>query len=645
MNAFEKSKWIWYKNEDTPDDYGEFYESFDAKPGDTVICRISCDGDYTLFVNGRFAESNQYGDYEYYKIYDEIDISKFITDGKNSISLIVWHFGCDNQRYKNYTAGVIFEVVSDKKILAASGEDTKARQSKAYKCGRCGIVTVQLGYGFHYDGRLDDGKLFSGEDFGSAVIKKKECNLYKRPTKKLCIAQKKQPASVDVTDDKKHFLIDLGEETVGLLSMKFDSPEEQKILIAWGEHLRDGHVSRIIGSRDFSVEYTAKVGDNDYTNYMLRLGARYLEVWTEFPIDNADISLLPQYYPTISKNAKLQDELDQRIYDLCVNTLKLSMMEHYVDCPWREQALYVYDSRNQMLSGYYAFKDKNAEYVRANLKLISMDRREENELLSICYPTGRTLSIPSFCLHYYTSVWEYFENVGDKELLKEVFPKLLAIINEFRNNKKDGLVCRFGGVDHWNFYDWTEYLSATPRSAAPIVNEAPSPDLIINLLYVNALDKLEKICGAIGEEFPFHNEADAIRARVTETYFNEKDGAFFFKDGGDYTELANSLAILTDTVTGDAAKKLCEKILSGDLVECTLSMKCFLYDALLKTDEKYKDFVLSEIRKNYSFMLDSGATSAWETIKGAADFDGAGSLCHGWSAIPIYYYNKFGMVS
>lgn len=24
---------------------------------------------------------------------------------------------------------------------------------------------------------------------------------------------------------------------------------------------------------------------------------------------------------------------------------------------------------------------------------------------------------------------------------------------------------------------------------------------------------------------------------------------------------------------------------------------------------------------------------------GESDFDGAGSLCHGWSAMPVYYYN------
>lgn len=36
-------------------------------------------------------------------------------------------------------------------------------------------------------------------------------------------------------------------------------------------------------------------------------------------------------------------------------------------------------------------------------------------------------------------------------------------------------------------------------------------------------------------------------------------------------------------------------------------------------------------------MLDDGATTFWETELGADDFGGAGSLCHGWSAIPIYY--------
>ena len=69
-------------------------------------------------------------------------------------------------------------------------------------------------------------------------------------------------------------------------------------------------------------------------------------------------------------------------------------------------------------------------------------------------------------------------------------------------------------------------------------------------------------------------------------------------------------------------------------------MISFRYDALLKTDqEKYKSVVLNEIDRDYLKMLRGGATTFWETILGENDLIGlCGSLCHGWSALPIYYY-------
>ena len=92
---------------------------------------------------------------------------------------------------------------------------------------------------------------------------------------------------------------------------------------------------------------------------------------------------------------------------------------------------------------------------------------------------------------------------------------------------------------------------------------------------------------------------------------------------------------------GDESKQLCEKLVSGELIECSLSMKVLEYEALLNTDtETYRNFVLQEIRSNYKRMLDSGSNTVWETINGASDFDNAGSLCHGWSAVPIIYYHR-----
>ena len=76
------------------------------------------------------------------------------------------------------------------------------------------------------------------------------------------------------------------------------------------------------------------------------------------------------------------------------------------------------------------------------------------------------------------------------------------------------------------------------------------------------------------------------------------------------------------------------------MIASPLSSKGFVYDALLKADKNYGDFIVSDIIKTYKPMLNAGATSFWETENGADDFGGIGSLCHGWSAMPVYYFAK-----
>ena len=74
-----------------------------------------------------------------------------------------------------------------------------------------------------------------------------------------------------------------------------------------------------------------------------------------------------------------------------------------------------------------------------------------------------------------------------------------------------------------------------------------------------------------------------------------------------------------------------------NVVPNTLSMNCFRFDALLNEDrEKYAPVILDEIDRIYLDMLQQGATTFWETE--VAINSPAGSLCHGWSALPIYYY-------
>ena len=50
------SKWIWQETSESKDVYVEFYSTFVCEGGNTEI-NISADSDYTLFINGKYASS------------------------------------------------------------------------------------------------------------------------------------------------------------------------------------------------------------------------------------------------------------------------------------------------------------------------------------------------------------------------------------------------------------------------------------------------------------------------------------------------------------------------------------------------------------------------------------------------------------
>ena len=624
---FEKSEWIWHSKEFGENEYCEFCDRF-VWNGKSTVINLSVRGDYTLFVNGKFADANQYGDFAHYKVYDSIDITDFLTDGENEISILVCYFGKTGRRYFTEIPGLIYEVLQDGNVAATSGKATLSAKSVSYESGgHIHQISPQLGYSFKYDSTKGD------VTYSSSVVMGEKGDFYSRPNKKLVL---KPLVKGTVTKTEKSYLVDFGEEYVGLCTFSINSDVVQNINIAYGEILKDGHVKRIIHNRDFSFDYVAKQGNNTYTNYMLRLACRYIEIECESPVDIEYVGIIPQVYPWVEGKAPKLDELDKKIYDICVNTLDLCMMEHYVDCPWREQCLYAFDSRNQMLCGYYAYGDKNIEYARSNLKLMSQDNRDA-KLLSICFPSGDDRDIPSFSLYYIVAVNEYLMHSNDVTLGEEVFGKITDILDVFVSNGKDGLLNKFSDIKHWNFYDWSTYMEGKLFNP-----DTDNPDFMVNAIGVYALDNYAKICEKTGKENKFEGLKETIIKNAREKFYNPKTRTFFVENIDEKpTELANSFAIISGIAEGDLAKELAQRIADNEFLPCSFSMKCFKYDALLIVDDNYKDAILAEIRTAYKKMLDEGSTTVWETAEGAAAFDHAGSLCHGWSAIPVYYYHKF----
>jgi len=620
-------KWIWVNKDVHQDMYADFYTEFDFNGNKTEI-ELSADSNYTLYINGTFVESGQYPDFPYYKISDTVDITKYCKTGKNRVDITVWYYGKSNMSYFVGDPKLCFKITSGNDVLAVSDSKTQSRLNPSFVQNRCKDITDQIGFGFDFDATAN-----TDTPYADSFVYDTPVDLLPRPVKKLIISDPANSTCIKSENDT-YFLYDLGRETVGYLDLSVVSPVKQHITVTFGEHIVDGCVRRIIGARDFSVELTIGEGVTDYINYFRRFGLRYLEIHAEKPVKVNRLTVIPCDYPLKKKPFDFKNELRNKICEVSYRTLELCMHDHYEDCPWREQAHYAMDSRNQMICGYYAFEEY--EFPRAALYLMAQDDRADGQL-SICTPSANNLTIPSFCLHWFTEVWEYTEYSGDITLAKEIFPKLQSLLNVFTGRLFDGLAPNFTGVEYWNFYEWREGLDGRPR-----LEISRSTDCALNCLISLALQNMQKISDAIGKNLDYTYISDKINTAIHDKFFDESRGLYVnTNEDSRVSELVNSLCILCGAAKDNVAIASALADRNNGMTPVTLSMLTFKYDALLKTDEqKYKDYVLDDIDTRYKRMLDCGATSFWETEDGERDFHNAGSLCHGWSAMPVYYYNK-----
>ena len=614
-----KAEWIWLADKEAQNDsYAGFKTKFTAK-GDSVTLRVCSDSFFVAYINGEVVMFSGCADYEHYKLFDEKTVS--VSKGENELYIIVWYHGVDSQTYIRAKAGLWFEVLDDDEVIAASGVSTLGRSESNFKQGYCKTITFQLGLSFYYDNTVVN----TNEFLPCKTVDKAEPK--KRPQKPM-VLDGRIPATY--TDKEDHVLIDLGREVAGYPELEFDSPCDQELLFTFGEHLEIGKVSRLVGGRDFSFEFKAKKGKNKFFCPLRRLACRYIEVYFKEPLQIGYIGMQHVYYPVTEKKKVIEDELLRKIYDVSVRTLRLCMHEHYEDCPWREQALYALDSRNQMLFGYKAFNE--TEYQRSNLLLINQGLRPDG-LLSICFPAGIDVPIPFFSLAFILGVCEYAINTGDYSIIADTKKTISTIINTFEEKRGEcGLIPSFP-PPFWNFYEWSEGNDGNLSGVSKGIYNSDY-DLILNAMYVYVINLYNKTART---DYDTEGVANAIKK---ELYVSER-GLYKISVGNDklFGQLGNALAVLA----GLGNDELIKKIASCDgLTPATLSMKPFVYDALLSVGDKYKEYVISDIKKVYGAMLDYGATSFWETELGWKDFDLAGSLCHGWSAAPVYYLSSLG---
>lgn len=626
MAAFNKGKWIWIKDAYLPDEYAVFKKEFFSK-GKKATLKICAETNYIAYLNGKMVGYGQFPGYKNIKYFDEIDLSDYIVGGRNELRITVWYEGLNSFTHIEDGAGLIFELVNESDIVCFSDKQTLGTIDARYISGQKKMITIQIGYTSGMTSQQTQ------ESYKPCVEFLREVKYEKRPVEKLVdgefIAGK-------LIDAEKH-LYDLGREDAGYLRLDIECEEDCLLTVGYGEHIYDGEVRRKIPGgyknkgRDFSLEFCCVKGNNCFENRFLRLAGRYLQIYCDKSFKVNGIGLIPVYYPVKECKINFLSGLDKQIYDTCVRTLRLCMHEHYEDCPWREQALYSLDSRNQMLCGYYAFQEK--KFQRANLVFMSHGTREDG-LLELTYPAINTPAIPFFSLIYIVAIDEYIRHTNDKTILDEVWETIKGIVQVFVERLGENSLIENFPAPYWNFYEWSKG-SHNDDELKVEIPRVQKTELLLNCAFVYTMQSYKRLCEYIGEQFLI--PIDKVKTAIQNNFYDQERNLYFLSNRDKTcSQLGNAFA----TIIGLGNKGIIEAIKNDDsLVPATLSMLGFVYDALLQ-EKGNEEFILNDIRSKYGYMLEKGATSFWETIGGAFNVGSAQSLCHGWSAIPVYYYNK-----
>ncbi len=147
---FKYAKPIWLNAPVQENTYALFKGEFQYKGGDIRLL-IAADSHYAVYINGEYLYSAQFADDEGRRVYDALDISGLVREGKNDILIGGYCTLTDSSVYKAGKPYVMFEVFEKGTSILSSCKNILSAINPVYKSGPAPLITGQMGYTFHMD--------------------------------------------------------------------------------------------------------------------------------------------------------------------------------------------------------------------------------------------------------------------------------------------------------------------------------------------------------------------------------------------------------------------------------------------------------------------------------------------------------------
>lgn len=645
-----------------------------SKEVDKFIVHVSADNRYKLYVNDEYVTFGPArGDFLKWN-YESINIAPYLKKGKNTIAAEVWNYA----EYRpvaqfSFKTGFIIQGNTEKEQIVNSDNTWKVSISEAYAPIPINVGAYYVvGPGDNFNGEnhpwewkktnFDDSEWMSAVE--GAAGKPVAGNQNWRSNNPISLQPRNIPAmeetpqrfaSVrrsDVSFDTRAFV--LGKKAIIIpantkVKILFDQSvltnafpvltcsagKGSSIKISYAESLYVNAKDRNKGNRN-EIENKTFLGNHDVFLTDGGESRSFQPLWwrtfryVELDIQTEDEALVIKDFHSIytaypfkekasftSNNDVLAD-----IWNVGWRTQQLCAGEHFFDCPYYEQLQYVGDTRIQALVSTYVSGD-----MRMTRNAISSihDSHKSFGLTQSRYPSYEPQIIPPFSLVWITMVHDYWMLENDEPYIRNMIPSIMSVLNWYEDKIDSTLM--LGKMEWWNFVDWN-----WKRGIPPGATDGNSA--VISLQYVYTLQKAADLFNSFGmkeEATRYISLADKVKAVVYTRCFDESTKLIAdTPDKKEFSQHANALAVLTNTIPETAQQMVINKIINNkDIEQCTFYFKFYLIEATKKVGLGDK-FI--PMLKPWEQMLKNGLTTFAEKP------DPTRSDCHAWSASPVYYF-------
>jgi len=310
------------------------------------------------------------------------------------------------------------------------------------------------------------------------------------------------------------------------------------------------------------------------------------------------------------------------VIGLAVRGMQMCSHETYMDCPYYEQLQYDGDTRLELLTTYAMTRDDRL--AKRAIELFDYSRRNGG-FVNERFPAYLPQQSPTFSLIWALMLNDYAFWRNDPAFVRARGLGLRSMLEQFEPYvSKDGLLQDLPG---WPFMDWV-----------PQWNNGVAPDgvggvsSLNNLLYVYALQKSAEVEEYLGEPLlaqRLHDKAGRTAEAVRAKFWDEPRG--LMADNLAHTEFSEHgqcLALLTDTLTGEQAKRCFGELLTApDLKRATIYFSFYL----METWQKFgRGDLIVERMSFWKDLVKQGLKTPVEAPGNTR------SDCHAWGSHPLF---------